>query len=213
MIHIKVCPICGVKFETTFSTAKYCGELCACKARSIKSLKYAKRVNHEPRQCTECGGEFIPKSVAGKFCSKECKKIHTAKMMKKGFKPIKCAYCGKEFIPNSSSAKYCSDECRKEGKRETLRKKVSAHDRNLGAESKKKTEKKSPAQQRWEKMSWKEISVECARFHLTYGQAQVMAMNGTLPEDFGLRKIPQKGVCPQSGEFPQKGVCPQSGEF
>ena len=191
VVHTKVCVICGRKFETTKSAAKYCSSLCACEARRRKSLEYAKRVSHEPRKCTECGGEFIPKSVAGKFCSKECKKIHTSKRMKQGFKPIKCVYCGKEFIPNSSSAKYCSEECRKEGKRDALRKKVSAHDRNPGAESKKKTEKKSPAQLRWEKMTWKEISAECARFHLTYGQVQVMAMRGTLPEDFGLRKIPQ----------------------
>ena len=45
--------------------------------------------------------------------------------------------------------------------------------------------KKSPAQRRWEKMSWKELSAECARLHLSYGQAQQLYYSGTLPEDFG----------------------------
>ena len=48
-----------------------------------------------------------------------------------------------------------------------------------------KADSKSPAQRRWEEMSWKELSAECARLHLSYGQAQVMAMNGTLPDGFG----------------------------
>ncbi|MBQ3021928.1 MAG: hypothetical protein IJD91_01195 [Clostridia bacterium] len=42
------------------------------------------------------------------------------------------------------------------------------------------------ASERWKRMSWKEITVECARLHLTYGQAQQMYYNNTLPEDFGL---------------------------
>ncbi len=48
-----------------------------------------------------------------------------------------------------------------------------------------KTEDKSPAQRRWERMTWKEISAECARLHISYGQAQQLYYSGTLPPDFG----------------------------
>ena len=204
MIHKKICVVCKREFETNRISAVYCGELCACKARSIKALKYAKRADHFPRACAECGGEFIPKSNKNKFCSEDCKRIYTSKKNKTGFAPKACEYCGNEFTPNSSSAKYCSAECRKEGKREALRSAKCKCNKNVDIEkpTKENTEKKSPAQRRWEKMSWKELSTECARLHLTYGQAQVMAMNGTLPEDFGLKsKISRKGDCPQNGKI------------
>jgi hypothetical protein len=39
-------------------------------------------------------------------------------------------------------------------------------------------------------MNLAERSKECARYHLTYGQAQTMAYGGKLPEDFGeVKKI------------------------
>ena len=47
----------------------------------------------------------------------------------------------------------------------------------------------SSASLRWANMPWEELTEELARYHLSYGQAQIMAYNDTLPEDFGLRKI------------------------
>lgn len=46
----------------------------------------------------------------------------------------------------------------------------------------------SPASLRWAQMTWKELTEELARFHLTYGQAQMMAYNNSLPKGFGLKK-------------------------
>ena len=123
--YTKVCPICGVKFETTISTAKYCGKLCSCKASSIRSGKYAKRASHEPRVCAECGGEFIPKSNKNRFCCEDCNKAYTAKNYKQNFLPKFCPICGKEFVPNSTGAKYCSEECRNKGKKKAAEKKAS----------------------------------------------------------------------------------------
>ncbi len=201
MIYIKVCPICGKEFETTKTKVKYCSSVCACKSKSIKAVKYVKRVQHVPKTCEECGKEFIPKSKLSRFCSEDCKRIYAAKKRKRNIQPKACASCGKEFTPNSNYAKYCSNECRREGTRRAWKSGKYQYDKDDGIEKPKKenSAKKSPAQRRWEKMSWKELSAECARLHLSYGQAQVMAMNGTLPEDFGLKsKISQKGDCPQS---------------
>ena len=44
---------------------------------------------------------------------------------------------------------------------------------------------KLSSKHRWEKMTLSEVEKECLRLHITYGQAQVMADNGTLPKDFG----------------------------
>lgn len=189
VMYEKICSICGRKFETTLSRAKYCSSLCAHDASVKASREYARRVSHEPRACAECGKVFAPKTNAGKFCSPECKRAHLIKTGK-AFKPRKCAYCGKEFIPKSTGAKYCGEECRKAGKSENLKKKVSMHERNLGASEKKKAKKKSdypnvPSSKRWEKMSLAERGAECRKHRLTYGQAQTKAYFGMLPEDFG----------------------------
>jgi hypothetical protein len=183
--YTKVCPICGTEFETTNSVVKYCGEICACKARSIKSLKYAKRVSQEPRACVECGGEFIPKSTLSRFCSQDCRKIYTTKNYKKNFQPKICTHCGKEFIPNSTGAKYCSEECRNKGKKKAEEKKASERKSPNTKKIKKSDYPDVPSSKRWEKMNLAERSKECARYHLTYGQAQTMAYGGKLPEDFG----------------------------
>lgn len=41
------------------------------------------------------------------------------------------------------------------------------------------------ASDRWKLMSLEQISAECSRLHISYGKAQTMMMQGTLPEDFG----------------------------
>lgn len=189
MIHNKICPICGVKFETRYKNQVYCSKLCACKSNNIRGLKYIKRVHHEPKACAECGKEFIPKNIKSKFCCKECKRVYYAKQPKKGFAPKKCEYCGKEFIPNSSSGKYCCEKCRKAGAKEA-HSKSSVHTQNYTSE---KTKARSqypdvPASKRWEKMALAERNGEARKYHLSYGQAQAMAYCGTLPEDFGIKR-------------------------
>lgn len=181
--YIKVCPICGTEFETSYSRAVYCGSLCAFKARSIKSLEYAKRASHEPMACAECGGEFIPKSKASRFCSKECNIIYTNKHKK--FEPKKCKCCGKEFVPNSTGAKYCSEECRNKGRKKAEEKKASERRSPNTKKIKKSDYPDVPSSKRWEKMSLAERNAESRKYHLTYGQAQGKAYCGTLPEDFG----------------------------
>ena len=175
-VYKKVCPICGCEFETTSSTAKYCSKVCVCKARSIRSGKYAKRASHEPRACIECGGEFIPKSKASRFCCKDCYKAYYAKLQVKPYKTKVCEICGKEFTPNSSSAKYCSDECRKEAQKKAHKK--GAYQYNKEAETpvpQKRGTPKSPASRRWASMSWDKLIRENDYYGLRYRDSQLMA--------------------------------------
>lgn len=40
----------------------------------------------------------------------------------------------------------------------------------------------------WELMTWEQIGAACFKLRISYGKAQTMLMQGTLPEDFG-RKV------------------------
>ncbi len=190
-VYKKICPICGCEFETTNSIVKYCGKVCACKSSSIRSGKYAKHASHEPRACVECGGEFIPKSKASRFCCKDCYKAYYARLQIRPFKAKICEICGKEFIPNSVSAKYCCDECRKEAQKKAHKKGSYQYKRDADMETsepQKKGTPKSPASRRWAKMSWDEVLRENDYYGLRYRDSQIMAEKGTLPEDYGLKK-------------------------
>ena len=108
-----------------------------------------------------------------------------------------CRRCGAP-ITNSAHALYCPT-CRKIVTQERIsarREAYNAYRRKRYAEKKKMAElqQETPpenvcvtsASERYRRMSLREVSAECARLHLTYGQVQVMAERGTLPKDFGL---------------------------
>lgn len=94
-----------------------------------------------------------------------------------------CLFCGMKFKPQRADQKYCCRECYKRAvqNKDTMGCAESTSPSCVNAER-----KSLAASERWKRMSWKEITVECARLHLTYGQAQQMYYNNTLPEDFGL---------------------------
>ena len=96
-----------------------------------------------------------------------------------------CKTCQKEFKPNTGKQKYCCAECRKKAIAES-RKSVCIMAADEVEPKKEKVTAKSPASRRWEKMNLQERAIECNRHHISYGQAQVAAMNGTLPMDWGL---------------------------
>ena len=185
-MHKKKCAICGKEFETTNSREKYCSKECVRISVNKRALEYANRAKYEPRICKHCGKEFNPKTKRSVFCSRKCAKGYNSKITKKPIEAKKCIICSKVFMPRSSSQKYCSEECRKLVIRKTTYK--YGYKKNEGVEKTKKKEADnlSPTQERWAKMSLREISAECARLHLSYGQAQVMAQKGTLPIEFGL---------------------------
>ena len=94
----------------------------------------------------------------------------------------KCIVCGKEFVLNAHNQTRCFN-CSKSAR--------YSYSRTEGIVAELKPAYKShmppvETSKRWEVMNLNERSKECRKYHLTYGQAQTMAYNGTLPEDFGV---------------------------
>ena len=114
--------------------------------------------------------------------------------MKKIYMKI-CEKCGKEFTTTVKQQKYCCEECAKKGMLERQAQRRSVY-RQLEEEEKRREQAEKIPQMpspetalgRFLRMSLREVSAECARLHLTYGQVQVMAAEDKLPEDFGLRR-------------------------
>lgn len=193
----KECIICKKKFYSGYSRAKYCSSACRKKAACLKQTEYygKNKKENEPVKCKQCGKEFVPKRKGTCFCSAACghtyRYEHAPKKAPKVFEPRVCPICGMMFIPSAYQQKYCGETCAKEAIRSRKYTYPSDEERKKPCAKTGKQKKEKPmsaASGRWERMSWKEISAECARLHITYGQAQVMAMNGTLPEDFGSKE-------------------------
>ena len=85
--------------------------------------------------------------------------------------------CGKAYVPKSARQKYCCRECYK---------KAVGSNKGCSEDASLSTLKALIPSQRWEKMSWKELTAELASMHKSYGDVQQMYYNNTLPEDFGL---------------------------
>lgn len=92
------------------------------------------------------------------------------------YKKCECG-CGQKFIPNKPWQKYINKAhaC----KAERARRKGNKTTR------KEKNWDRMKAESRWKQMTLSEVEKECLRLHITYGQTQAMARNGTLPKDFG----------------------------
>ena len=97
---------------------------------------------------------------------------------------VRCACgCGKVIENPKNAQKFYDDSHRRRCK--------YLRDKGIFPVEEKKQEdkkKKTTPEQRWREMSNEELSAECARMHKTYGQVQSMYYNGTLPEDFGMKK-------------------------
>lgn len=188
------CPICKKIFYAKNRRERYCGDKCRKRADSVRQAEYYQKHKKEktPIKCKQCGKEFIPYRAGTLFCSPECghtyRYEHAPKKAPKVFEPRVCPICGMMFVPSAYQQKYCGETCAKEAIRSRKYTYPSDEERRKPRVEAAKVKKKgaSTASERWERMSWKEISAECARLHITYGQAQVMAQKGTLPEDFGL---------------------------
>ena len=176
----KICAYCGKEFQTESRVKKYCSKDCQVKKNNRKRKPHDKK-------CLYCGQIFTPDRQRALYCSTACR-ITADRERKKArqitdeskrhwkYPPKCCTVCGKEFTPNSGNAQYCSMECAA-----------------IPVKSSKPTKTPAPTataeefdpSKRFYKMSLRAVSAECARLHLSYGEAQVMAKNGTLPDDFG----------------------------
>lgn len=140
-------------------------------------------------KCPMCGRSFIPKHKRQIFCCTSCAAKYHRDKRKPNKPPKNCVICGKEFIPWNKNQVTCgSKECSRQNELIWKKKKRGTYnpEKNEGLTKKIQPREGYTPADRWKRMSWKEISAECARLHLTYGRAQVMAQNGTLPEDWGL---------------------------
>lgn len=188
----KICVQCGREYKAVDKRRKYCCELCAENARNKRELEryHTKKEVIESKICEQCGNEFQPKTRKARFCSKACASRYSSAFARMSVKKLVCAHCGNSFESTTAKRKYCCSECAKAAVRERNYKCGASSLPSTVSENSgrgcSKEKVNSPTSDRWAKMSLREISEECARFHLTYGQAQVMAQNGTLPEDFGL---------------------------
>ena len=176
------CIECGNIFETESAKKKICSESCRRKRDARKMLEHYKKINNNlpERVCPICGETFKPSTINTKTCSRKCAALLVAKT--RAEKERECRECGKKFYTACGSKVYCSEKCREAA--EKRRKKEQEDAKKAAAEIKR--QKQSPAQRRWERMTLREISAECARLHISYGRAQVMAAQDRLPEDFGL---------------------------
>ncbi|MBE7032928.1 MAG: hypothetical protein E7406_01725 [Ruminococcaceae bacterium] len=188
----KKCKWCGKEFFAPHKGIKYCSLLCKMKAADEQRTIIAEQKKQEkkPIKCKHCGAEFVPRHKRQIFCCEQCgyeyRYEHTPKKKSKGIREYNsriCAICGKEFVPSNSIQKYCSKECSRKAQYSKNKKEIVVNSER----PKKKTAKISPASQWFAKMSLREISEECARLHISYGKASLMAMNNMLPEDFGKR--------------------------
>jgi len=80
----------------------------------VETLRYLNSTQtKEPRQCLNCGKEYIPFSCIHKFCCVECRiRFYEKQKPRKLGKTLYCAVCGKPFTQTGWNQKFCSEECR-----------------------------------------------------------------------------------------------------
>lgn len=161
-------------------------------------------MTNEIRICKFCGRQFTAKHARKVFCCSACgtKWHNDNNRIKKT--PKKCIICGREFIPWNKTQVTCgSKECKYAHNLSQKKKKKGAYlyAKNSGLpqtqpqvnKKYKKWEECTPAE-RWERMTWLELSAELIRMHITYGQAQTLKEQGRLPDDFGLGLRQQQDI-------------------
>jgi len=144
----------------------------------------------EIKKCVFCGKEFTTESNKRKYCTPIC-----GVRARKAFPIQNCSICGKEFRPIAKRQHTCgSEECKRANSKA---KKRYEYYRSEGIAPVTRTKKKRPTakewetltpSQRWELMTWDELTAELARLHLSYGQAQVLKERRELPFDFGEKR-------------------------
>lgn len=118
-----ICPGCGKEFSfdrnsRTGSRRKYCEVSCRKKRdRRVAKEKAGTHARHQDKisVCCTCKKEFVQweKGNINSFCSEECAKKRTLKMVETS---QVCMWCGGELV--SRSKMFCSSQCRIRHRRE-----------------------------------------------------------------------------------------------
>lgn len=173
-----------MEYVTEHRGTKYCSP--SCRKNALKKQQdilnmMRPKVHYDPKACLHCGKEFIPREKRQIYCSKECSAIHNRK----------------KYHALAEERKKAKEERKALLPQEKPKKKTYKYKKNEGIETPqpKPIENLSPASKRWAKMSWTELTQELLYYKLRYTDAQLMAKNNTLPEDFGLKRKKGKECC------------------
>jgi hypothetical protein len=107
------CPMCTGFFQPTRRDHRFCSKTCQNRKRDRLEAK-------PPKNCVECGKEFIPRNCNAKLCSTECRYVWEKRRevirgrinyMPFSIPEKKCALCNATFKPKTGAHKYCSASC------------------------------------------------------------------------------------------------------
>lgn len=111
---LRPCAVCGSKFSSKLSVAKYCSSKCRYRSRYLPGGTYYEN----PIKCAECGAKTprFSKSVEGKTRCVKCRQASRRLAEKNRPKPLTwtCQNCGRERTrppTRGQVPRYCSTSC------------------------------------------------------------------------------------------------------
>lgn len=121
--EIRICEVCGEKFvparvkqrACSASTGRRCAVILANRERSVRRPRDAEGALDDlaPRNCEQCGCEYVPRRVDQKKCGPDCPGVP--------YRDVECIECGKVVRATwrgNTIQVYCSESCReKAGKK------------------------------------------------------------------------------------------------
>ena len=129
---INDCKWCG---ETVVAKAQqpklFCGPLC------YQRWKRARKPKLAPRNCLECGEEFVPIRGTHVRCSSHCRYVNQRRYQvrerrqEKGIERKPCIHCGQLFTPAKYTVLYCSTPCKQSAEYRPPKKKFELTKRDI----------------------------------------------------------------------------------
>ena len=109
------CRWCGTDVpQRSIQTKSYCNQVCYRRYKRSKIKKV-----REPKKCTECGKDFIPKKHNHLRCGKRCadavrnRYLRDQRKKKLPLDPKPCQFCGQLFEPIHYRNIFCGPHCRR----------------------------------------------------------------------------------------------------
>jgi len=129
---INDCKWCG---KTNVARAQqpklFCGPLC------YQRWKRARKPKLAPRNCLECGEEFVPIRGNHVRCSEHCRYINQLRYQvrerrqEKNIERKPCIHCGQLFTPAKYTVLYCSSSCKQSAEYRPPKKKFELTKRDI----------------------------------------------------------------------------------
>ena len=109
---MKICELCLCEFHVNDHSKpnKFCSVECYRKFRVKNSKLVIDTHINSLQKCTVCESDFIPKTIASKFCSKKCQnRFHY--LSKVSSVVSTCIQCKLEYHPCNKTSTFCSKQC------------------------------------------------------------------------------------------------------